>query len=192
MKTKDCENFCFSFCIATTTQLTISAYQNVLTTSSPLYARVNQSTNTYYYQSMYVLVDEAGNYTFQSNSSVDLFGSLYNNSFTAANPSVNLIAFDDDSGAIFLNFKITALLQTGVAYVLVVTTSSSNTTGSFTITASSLGEVIYVPISITITSTSTIATTPITTSLIVTSTSSTYTSITTTNTVTTTTTSEHC
>jgi hypothetical protein len=111
---------------------------------------------------MYVLVDAASNYTFQSNSSVDLFGSLYNNSFTAASPSVNLITFDDDSGAIFLNFKIVALLQTGVAYVLVVTTSSSNITGSFTITASGIGDVIYVPISIT--TTSTITTTPITTS----------------------------
>jgi hypothetical protein len=144
---------------------------------------VNQSTNTYYYQSMYVLVDEAGNYTFQSNSSVDLFGSLYNNSFTAANPSVNLIAFDDDSGAIFLNFKITALLQTGVAYVLVVTTSSSNTTGSFTITASGLGNVIYVPISIITTSTSTTITSTISTTPITTSATSITTPITT---------SEHC
>jgi hypothetical protein len=87
-----------------------------------------------------VLVDTAGNYTFQSNSSIDLYGYFYKNSFNATNPSANEIASDDDSGG-NLQFQFTVSLQPFVTYVLVVTTFIANVTGSYTISAVGIGNV---------------------------------------------------
>jgi hypothetical protein len=105
-----------------------------------------------------VLVATAGSYTFQSNSAINLYGYLYNNSFNATNPSANLIASDGNS-ARNLQFQLTVSLQPNVVYVLVVTTYNANVTGSFTITASGVENIIFVP-PVTTTETVTVTTTP--------------------------------
>ncbi len=105
-----------------------------------------------------MFVNTAGNYTFQSNSSIDLYGYFYNNSFNATNPSANEIASDDDSGG-NLQFQFTVSLQPFVTYVLVVTTFKPNVTGSYTISAVGIGNVFYVRTTTTTIATSTTSTT---------------------------------
>jgi hypothetical protein len=86
----------------------------------------------------------SGNYTFGSSSATYLYGYLYNNSFVATNPSQNLITFAFDSNQV-PNFALTTALSTGIVYILVMTTRDPNATGSFTITASGIGNTVFVP-----------------------------------------------
>ena len=79
-----------------------------------------------------VTVASTGVYIFQSNSTIDTYGYLYNSSFSPSMPTANLLVSDDDSAG-NLQFRLVGALQsTGVA-VLVVTSYSSGITGSVTI-----------------------------------------------------------
>ncbi len=63
---------------------------------------------------------------------MDTYGYLYESSFDPSYPSRNLIASDDD-GAGDRQFQIRGYMQSGRKYILVVTTYSSSTAGSFTV-----------------------------------------------------------
>ena len=113
-----------------------TTYQSSLTTSSSKYCRLGETTQQYYYEALLVSSTKAVSVTFKSSSNVDIYGYLYENSFDPSNPSLNLLAQDDDSWK-NLQFKLTYTLAVRRTYILVVTTYSPNVYGSFTITASS-------------------------------------------------------
>jgi len=85
------------------------------------------------------------NETLASDYIRDAFGSIYENSFSPETPLLNLIQSDDDAG---MNgqFSITQRLQADVSYVLVYTTYSTNTLGSFLIKASGPYYVSFYPL----------------------------------------------
>src|SRR5690606_19661993 len=79
-----------------------------------------------WWQAQAFSVDTAGSYTLEMTAASgpgslpDGYFLLYENSFVAANPLVNCIANDDDSGTDFLP-RIERTLQPGVTYFLVTT-----------------------------------------------------------------------
>ncbi len=79
-----------------------------------------------------MIVDTTGTYNFTSSGSFDSYGCLYDGSFNPHYPSQNLITTDDDGGG-NRQFQIGRSLQSGRTYILIVTTYSTDITGSFTI-----------------------------------------------------------
>ena len=75
-------------------------------------------------------VSTSGNYTIQSNSSIDTYGYIYNNTFNPANRTLNMLQSNDD-GAGNTQFLLSLWLQTMTNYIVVATTYSAITTGSF-------------------------------------------------------------
>jgi len=120
--------------LATSSSLIPSSYSGALSQSSGRFTRPGGAEGSYYYQAIQVTVYTTGTYTFVSSSSMDTYGYFYSDSFDPSYPSRNLIASDDDSGG-GGQFRINVTLFYGRTYVLVVTTYSSSTTGSFSITA---------------------------------------------------------
>ena len=141
----------------TTTTSTIirSIYSNALTNRSPLFTRLNQQNNSFYYQSIQLFVRKSAVYTVSSGASIYLHCSLYNNSFNPNNPSNNLITFASHSDT-NRNPSFSTYLNTGVTYILVVTTVNPYVTGSFNITVSGVG--LSTLSGLTITTTTTITT----------------------------------
>ncbi|CAF1456455.1 unnamed protein product, partial [Adineta steineri] len=111
-----------------------SNYSSELNTSSQTYSRDCRKSN-YYYQTIRMNVVETGYYALSSNSSMDTFGDIYKDDFNPMNPFENLLS-QDYRACSSQDFKFIAYLYTGTTYILVVTTSSSNTTGNFSILTS--------------------------------------------------------
>jgi len=109
-----------------------------LSSSNPKFNRPGSYSysSSYYYDSYDVTISSSGTYSFESNYaySFDPYGCLYERSFDPSYPSLNRLACDDDSGAGSLQFLITQNLDSNTRYILVVTTSSSYTTGSYSFT----------------------------------------------------------
>lgn len=106
-----------------------------LTSSSERFCRPGGYSNNYYFQAIEVIANTNGEYTFVSVSSMDTYGYLYRDHIDPSYPSKNLIISNDD-GAGDRQFKITYSLQAGTPYVIVVTTFSPYTTGSFSLRVS--------------------------------------------------------
>jgi hypothetical protein len=100
--------------------------------NSASFARPSGTARNYYYQAIEATTYTAGTYSFSSSSSIDTYGYLYESSFDPSHPSYNLVASDDD-GAGDRQFQISRYLQSGRKYILVVTTSSTGTIGSFSV-----------------------------------------------------------
>ncbi|CAF3308096.1 unnamed protein product, partial [Rotaria socialis] len=73
-----------------------------------------------------------GNYSFQSTGNTDIYGYLYNETFTPNNTGSNFITQDDDSGN-GTNFKFSANMFALQSAILVVTTYSVSRTAAFKI-----------------------------------------------------------
>ncbi|CAF1456547.1 unnamed protein product [Adineta steineri] len=80
-------------------------------------------------------VEETGYYALSSDSSMDTFGDIYEDDFNPMNPFENLLSQDYRSCS-YEDFKFIVYLHTGTKYILVVTTSSPNITGNFSILTS--------------------------------------------------------
>ncbi|CAF2182727.1 unnamed protein product [Rotaria magnacalcarata] len=89
---------------------------------------------------------------------MDTIGYLYENSFVASTPLLNLLFYNYDTGGP-VKFGFTYYLSSGITYILVVTTSSTDVTGAFSILASGPSEFTLTLIVITIPTGTTIATT---------------------------------
>ncbi|CAF1057170.1 unnamed protein product [Adineta steineri] len=111
-----------------------SNYSSELTTNSPKYSRDGRKSN-YYYETIRINVVETGYYALTSSSSMDTFSDIYRDDFNPMNPFENLLSQDYRSCS-YQDFKFIAYLQTGTKYILVVTTSSPNMTGRFSIITS--------------------------------------------------------
>ncbi|CAF3909027.1 unnamed protein product [Adineta steineri] len=111
-----------------------SKYSLQLTANSQTYSRDCQKSN-YYYQTIRMNVMETGYYALSSDSRMNTFGEIYEDDFDPMNPFENLLK-QDYRACSFQDFKFIAYLHTGTTYILVVTTSSPNMTGNFSILAS--------------------------------------------------------
>ncbi len=126
-------------------------YSSALTIRSPSYDRTRgEKPPSFYYEAIQVKVMEAAIYSLRSNSTIDTYGHIYNNSFDPCDSSLNLISEDDESGG-HSQFQLTISLQTNTTYILVVTTYYPSVTGNFSILVSgpnnvdlnSISEYIY-------------------------------------------------
>ena len=107
-----------------------------LTVESPTFGREG-SNNPYYYKTYSFVAPSNGIATFEVTDAVlsdgaDTYLYLYQNSFNPLSPATNLIASDDDGGVGLYSLISQSLIQ-GTTYVLVFTTFSSGSTGSFTL-----------------------------------------------------------
>jgi hypothetical protein len=124
-------------------------FSGTLSSSSPTFSRpYGASYLSYYYQAIQTRTYTAGTYTLRSTSrtGMDTYGCLYSTSFDPTYPYRNLLTCDDDSGGSG-QFLVSHYLLSGQTYVLVVTTSSSRTTGSYSIIASGPGSLSMIAIS---------------------------------------------
>ena len=94
----------------------------------------NGNVNSFYYAALRIAVNAEGMHTFVSSASIDTYACLYSGDFSSTSPLLNLMRCDDDSGGIS-QFRIQEYLVHYQTYVLVVTTYSSEVTGSISIDA---------------------------------------------------------
>jgi hypothetical protein len=140
-------NDCVRFFLASTATSVSLNYLGALSASSPMFSRPGNSTGYHYYQAIRVTVSTAGTYIFISNSSMDAYGCFYYDPVDPSYPSQNLITSNDDGNG-DRQFRINVTLQYGRTYVLVVTTFSETTTGSFSIRVfgpASVGLILITP-----------------------------------------------
>lgn len=116
-------------------------YSSELTENSSKYSQQSLDPN-YYYEPIQIIVAEDGFYAFESNSTIDTYGSIYKNEFDALDPQNNQIEKDDNYGCDD-QFKLVVYLEKQKKYILVVTTHDSNTTGSFSIITFGPNEVTF-------------------------------------------------
>jgi hypothetical protein len=115
-----------------------------LTTDDGRYVRPGSATSGHYYEAIEIIVDRTGAYDITSLSGLDTHGFLYNGTFYPLIPSTNLIIRNDDDGS-ENNFRLTAFLEAGVPYTLVVSTHGAGTVGPFEIVATGPGNMQFTP-----------------------------------------------
>ena len=116
--------------------------------SSPLYVRSERMGGYQYYEARQVVVNMTGAYMFTSSSSMDTVGCLYQGSFNPSRVDDNLRSEDDESGGNG-QFRFIDTLQAGVTYILVVTTYTNFTTGTFSVTVSGPRNVSFLSVNTT-------------------------------------------
>jgi hypothetical protein len=120
-----------------------TVYSSEWTTNSQVYCRDRCSTpdyqydfdDDYYYEAILMNVSKASDFTIMSQSNINTYGYLYENSFDPFDTPLNLLMEDDNSGS-NEQFKLTTFLRPSTIYVLVVTTFSPHVMGKFSIIAS--------------------------------------------------------
>jgi hypothetical protein len=122
-----------------------STYASALNMSSGTYSREVCSPLIYYYRALQLNVTISGQYRIWSNSSMDTYGSLYQDAFDPVDPSRNQITYDND-GCGNRQFWLQSFLQTNAIYILVVTSFHENTTGPFSVFTLGLGSVSFIPL----------------------------------------------
>ena len=113
----------------------LSTYDGYLSSASSEFSRLHGAGEDYYYQALRVTTPTSGTYTFTSESWMDTYGYLYQDSFDPAYPSQNLMTYNDDSGG-NRQFLLTAYLSYGSTYTLIITTAGRSLVGSFSIRVS--------------------------------------------------------
>jgi len=102
---------------------------------------------TVYYQTYQFTVSQTGNYTFSgcgTPSTFDVFGLLYQTSFTPGSPATNFLQADDDengAGCSPWGAAMTQNLTAGVTYILVTTSYWNFETGNYVWTVTGPGTV---------------------------------------------------
>ena len=110
-------------------------YPAALTSTSKTYSPDQKGCLIRYYEALKIGVTTGGHYSIRSNSSVDMYGYIYNGTFDPFEPSRNLIAHNGE-GCGNGQFGLRLPLSSSTAYILVATTAKAMRTGSFTIIVS--------------------------------------------------------
>lgn len=121
-----------SFCWKDITSILQFTYTSSLTIRSKTYSRDKCRSSDFRYQAIQINITTSGYCSFESNSSMNMYGYLYQNSFDPANPFLNLL-LKDDNACRNNQFSLTTYCQANSSYVLVVTTYNPNVTGIFSI-----------------------------------------------------------
>ncbi|CAF3656677.1 unnamed protein product [Rotaria sp. Silwood1] len=108
----------------------LSNYSNALTINS-----ASLPGSAKYYKTINIIVKTSGLYTFTSRSNMNTFAALFMNGFDPLNISLYLVSsintFDSNH-----QFKLSHNLKADTPYILLVTTTSQDQTGEFTVIAS--------------------------------------------------------
>ena len=107
-------------------------YSSELVVNDLVYARTACKPIYYYYEAIEINVMETGYYIIISNSTIDTYGSIYENNFNVLTSRMNLL-LEDDNSACNHQFKLIIRLQVNTTYILVVSTTFSNVTGAFSV-----------------------------------------------------------
>ncbi|CAF0762556.1 unnamed protein product [Adineta ricciae] len=91
------------------------------------------NSSNYYYEAIRLTVFENDYYGSTGRGNVGTFGDVYIDKFEPINPFKNLLEQNYRSCDAHINSNIVSYLESGVTYVLVVTTFLPNLTGNFSI-----------------------------------------------------------
>jgi len=105
-------------------------YSSELTKENQVYPRVCHK-GKYHYETIEINVEQNGSYIFDGNSTILLYGYLYENNFDPSYPQQNLITQSHFSCG--NHFQLGSYLQTNINYILVVTAFDPNVRGAFTL-----------------------------------------------------------
>jgi len=105
-------------------------YSSQLTIKNEIYSRIC-GTGNYHYETIELSVQLSGTYIFNSDSSILLYGYLYENNFNPLYPMENLIA--ENYFSFYDSFQFGNYLEVKRKYILLLTTFEPNVKGSFTI-----------------------------------------------------------
>ena len=114
------------------TSVVQSTYASTLTTESAIYSRGSCLSVNYFYEAIEISTVTGAYYAFWSNSTLDMYGYIYKNTFNPFNPSINLLS-QDDNECFNMQFLLRVQLQANTTYVLVATTYRPNRMGNFSI-----------------------------------------------------------
>lgn len=109
-----------------------SEYSSELTTDSQTYSFHGCQLSNHYYEAIEITVVETNYYMIISNSTIDMYGTIYENNFNPINRTNNEISYDDQRGC-NEQFKIIIYLRRNTTYVLVVTTVIEYVIGTFSV-----------------------------------------------------------
>ena len=126
------DHLCPFLCLATA-GFARTTYSFVLTNDSTTFCRRGPCSDGFHrYGALKITVPTTGNYTIRSNSSLDTFGYLYNNTFDTTYPLRNMLQYnDDDAGS--SQFLLSMGLQTMNDYIVVATTFFPFQTGTYSV-----------------------------------------------------------
>ena len=107
-------------------------YNSVLGKNKQAFPRDLCGTSKYFYEAIRISVSFDGYFTFCSNSSIDIYGYIYKNTFDPFDLESDLIA-SDNNGCGEQQFRLCLFLQANISYILVVTTDAEDVTGPFSV-----------------------------------------------------------
>lgn len=93
-----------------------SIYSSSLTNSSEIFCFQECPSSNPFYEGIELIASESTVYVIASESTIDTYGFIYNNSFDPRYPSLNLIQKDDDSG-VNANFLFNMHLDKSIRYM---------------------------------------------------------------------------
>jgi len=108
-----------------------ATYSSELTKENQVYPRICGKGN-YHYETIEINIKYNGSYTFDTNTSLLLYGYLYKNNFDPSYPNENLLIQSNFSCGEY-RFHLGDYLEENHVYILVVTTFDPNVRGSFTL-----------------------------------------------------------
>ena len=114
--------------------------------TSDKYSRGEVQASDYYYQALQLKVPASGTYRFQNDSTIPMYGYLYQDTFNPLDSSRNLLVENDDEcgkDGLWLNSS----LSFNASYVLIVTTRVPGHTGAFVIQVFGPAEITFSRIS---------------------------------------------
>ena len=133
----------YSFYCLVTPSANTSIYSSELTSNNGIYSRDRGFAVNYYYETIQVTVPMGGLYSFQCNSYLDSFASVYYPPFNPSNPAANIIRSVDDRDNDNWEFNFSLNFLSASTVVLVVTTYSPNVTGPFSVVATGPARVTF-------------------------------------------------
>lgn len=137
----------FVFASLDTSRTVKSTYSSALAKgTTDRYSRDQCLSSDYYYQALEFDVTRDGIYRIQSESIIQMYGCLYENTFNPSSPSSNVLK-DNDGECGKDRLWLNSSLLDNRTYTLVVTTRFPGETGAFTIQAFGPATVNFKPIS---------------------------------------------
>ena len=136
----------FFFFLIDTSSSIQSIYSSILTTDHLMYSPTGSDAPNYHYEVIQITVIADGYYQFKTSDDIDTYSYLYEDYFSPANPSKNLIS-KDDKQCFGHELEFIIELKIYKKYVLIVTTSSSNVIGQFVILTIGPDKIIFSRIS---------------------------------------------
>ncbi|CAF1365095.1 unnamed protein product [Adineta ricciae] len=134
--------------ISSTTTITLSKYESILTNNSQQFCRTLPCDDYIYYaQAFEINVTTNGTYYIRFISGINMYGYIYNESVDSTYLYQNLLR-SSDFDMVTKQYMVAITLEPTKKYILVATTDSPKAIGSFSIVGSGLGSLNFAPVNI--------------------------------------------